>query len=372
MSSVNFACSYTGVYRTIRFGSATQSAKNVIDKQSTDILYLNQKDLLALGGGNSSLYVEAVEQALKQHAAGSIVQPLKPYLRAPNSHIADRIIAMPAALLAEPAVSGLKWIGSKHDNPTLRGIERASALITLNDPKTNYPIAIMEGSLISGMRTAAVTVIAAKHLAVSGFSRIACIGCGPIAKMQLSAMLEQFPQIKNIRLYDIDPKKALDLSKNLKQRFPQVNVEVSSNARTAIKSPQGDSQVLINCTVVDKPYIPFSWLPRGIFVSNISIMDLNKDVFLNADKVLVDDWKQNDREKKVINQLVEEGRFSKNNLHAELGEVVSGRKPGREHPDEIIILNPIGMAIEDIASAHKFYEKAISQGNIGTRLSLYG
>ncbi len=77
---------------------------------------------------------------------------------------------------------------------------------------------------------------------------------------------------------------------------------------------------------------------KGAFISNISIIDVHKEVFIKADKVVVDDWSQCDREKKTINQLVLEGKFSKEALHAELGQLVTGDIPGREDDDEIIFL----------------------------------
>ena len=108
--------------------------------------YLSRSDVVALGGDHSDLYMSAIEAGFRSHAAGDFVQPLKPYLRSPRTqHIADRIIAMPAWIGGEQPVAGLKWIGSKHDNPAKRGMERASAVIVLNDPETNYPMAIMEG-----------------------------------------------------------------------------------------------------------------------------------------------------------------------------------------------------------------------------------
>ncbi|HDB3856777.1 TPA: N-[(2S)-2-amino-2-carboxyethyl]-L-glutamate dehydrogenase SbnB, partial [Staphylococcus aureus] len=114
----------------------------------------------------------------------------------------------------------------------------------------------------------------------------------------------------------------------------------------------------------------YDWLQKGAFISNISIMDVHKEVFIKADKVVVDDWSQCNREKKTINQLVLEGKFSKEALHAELGQLVTGDIPGREDDDEIILLNPMGMAIEDISSAYFIYQQA-QQQNIGTTLNLY-
>jgi N-[(2S)-2-amino-2-carboxyethyl]-L-glutamate dehydrogenase len=342
------------------------TAKNLPKEQI--LLYLNKSDIEGLAQDGCSVYIEPVIQALMLHAKAQIVQPLKPYLRwrGDDNHIGDRIIAMPAYLRGNNPVAGLKWVGSKHDNPFTRGLDRASAIIILNDPESHYPIAVMEGSLISGMRTAAVTAVASRYLAKAGFSTVSCIGCGPIARMQLLTMLEQFPCIANIYLFDLKPLAALNLIETLRQRFPEVEYQISATAEIAVRS----SEVVITCTVTDKPYIPYKWLRKGTFVSNISIMDLQKEVFIKADKVVVDDWEQSNREKKVINELVLEGRFSRSQLHAELGEIVIGQRPGRESDEEIIILNPMGMAIEDIACAQAIYLKALA-AKVGTWLPLY-
>ncbi len=335
------------------------------------LLYLSRKNVAEAGGESPALYAEVIERTLALHAEGKFVQPLKPYLRVLNEngepgHIADRIIAMPSYVGGGFGISGLKWIGSKHDNPAKRGMERASGLIVLNDPSTNYPIAVLEASLISSMRTAAVTVVGAKRLAREGFSDAAFIGCGLIAQRQAQSLIECCPSLSRVYLYDVSDESARRMAAWLQSSYPHVAVKVESSAEAAVRS----GEVVVTCTVTDRPYIPFEWLQRGAFVSNVSIMDLHKDVFLKADKVVVDDWEQSNREKKVLNQLVLEGRFSRDRLHAELGEIVAGRKPGRESPDETIVLNPMGMAIEDIACAFRLYELARDKG-IGLRLPLY-
>jgi ornithine cyclodeaminase/alanine dehydrogenase-like protein (mu-crystallin family) len=191
------------------------------------------------------------------------------------------------------------------------------------------------------------------------------LGCGPIARMQLLTLLEQFPATGAIHLFDLNPSAAQHLVEELRQRFPEVEYRIEATAEDAVRA--GD--VIVTCTIADKPYIPYEWLRRGAFISNISIMDFHKEVFLKVDKVVVDDWEQSNREKKIINQLVLEGRFSREQLHAELGEIIIGRRPGRQSDDEIILLNPMGMAIEDVACAQVLYRKALAEG-IGTWLSL--
>ncbi|RYD11550.1 2,3-diaminopropionate biosynthesis protein SbnB, partial [Staphylococcus equorum] len=315
-----------------------------------DMLYLNRSDIEQAGGNHSTVYVNALTEALKAHANQDFVQPLKPYLRANGTegHIADRIIAMPSHIGGQDPVSGIKWIGSKHDNPSERKIERASGVIILNDPETNYPIAVMEASLISSMRTAAVSVIAAQKLAKKGFEALTIIGCGLIGDRQLQSMLEQFDHIKQVYVFDQFEKVSANFIEKWAEARPDIHFVQATTAKEAVEN----GEVVITCTVTDKPYIEYDWIQKGTFISNISIMDIKKDVFTQADKVLVDDWSQANREKKTINQLVLEGRFSREALHAELGELLTGAKPGRENDDEIILLNPMGMAIEDISSAY--------------------
>lgn len=335
---------------------------------SPSLLYLSRADLIALGGDHSQPYVDAIVEGLAAHARGQHVQPLKPYLRWSGAdHIADRIIAMPCYIGDRQPLAGLKWIGSRQHNPASFGLERASAVIVLNDARTNYPIALMEGALISGMRTAAITAVATRHLARRDFSELACIGCGPIAGMQIQSLLEQFPTIRTVHLFDLSPAAIEAMAQRWAARYPAVRFLPAPSAEAAVRP----ADVVVTATVTDTPYLPFSWLKKGAFVSNVSIMDVHKDVYEKADKVIVDDWDQSNREKKIINQLVLEGRFSRERLHAELGEIIIGERPGRENDDEIILLNPMGMALDDLVCARHFHQLALAR-QVGTTLPLYG
>jgi ornithine cyclodeaminase len=333
-----------------------------------ELLYLSQSDVKQVDEDSSNIYIEEVLRALLLHAQKQVVQPLKPYLRPleENNHIGDRVIIMAAGIYDKEPIVGVKNIGSKHDNPSLRELPRASGLIILIDSQSHYPLAILEASRISEKRTAAVTAIAAQYLAPPGFKNVACIGCGVIAHGQLVTLLEQFPSITTIHLFDLNSEAAQNLAETLHHKFPKINCQIASSAEAAVR----EGEVVIPCTVTDQPYIHFEWLQKGSFISNVSIMDLHKEVFLKADKVVVDDWEQCNREKKIINQLVLEGRFSREQLHAELGEILLGQRPGRESDEEIIVLNPMGMAIEDIACAQAIYKKAVA-AEMGKWLPLY-
>lgn len=329
-----------------------------------DVLYLNRRDVRAAMGDSIRGYVEALRSALALHAEGKTAQPLKPYLRwRRRGHIADRIIAMPGYVGGEHPMAGIKWIGSKHDNPTLLGIPRASAIVVLNDPDTHFPVAIMEGGEISGMRTAGVTVLACEYLARPGFQSVALVGCGFIGRLHALGLLESFPAVERVALYDHDRRAASALAEEIGR--DGLAVTVCETAEEAVCR----GEVVVPCTVTARPYIELDWLMPGAFVSNISIMDVKPEVYLGVDRLIVDDWDQANRERKTINQLVLAGKLKQSDLHAELGDVVRGHRPGRESPDERILLNPMGMAIEDVACAAAVYRTARQQG-AGTWLTL--
>jgi ornithine cyclodeaminase len=328
------------------------------------LLYLSRADVDAAAGAGSDVFLAAVAAAFALHARGQTTQPLKPYLRwRPDGHIADRIIAMPAYVGGERPVAGLKWIGSRHENPDRAGLERASAVIVLNDAETHYPVAVMEGALISAARTAAVTAVAARHLARSGFGTLCCAGCGPIGRQQVFTLLEQFPSVEVVWLYDLKEPASVALAEALAVRHPKLDVRIAADAETAVRA----GEVVVTATVADRPWLPAAWLRPGSFLSNVSIMDAAKDVFLSADKVVVDDWEQCNREGKVLHQLTSEGSFSRERLHAELGEIVIGARPGREGDDEVIVLNAMGMGVIDVACAKAIYDRAVA-AKIGTWL----
>lgn len=330
------------------------------------LLFLRRTDVVRAGGADPALYVAALTDVLRLHAEGAVVQPLKPYLRwRPDGHVADRIIAMPGYLGGATPVAGLKWIGSKHDNPSRLKVERASALIVLNDPETHYPIAVLEGALISGMRTAGVTAVAARHLACDPLTSLTVLGCGVVARLHLRVMLEEFPQISSIHLFDQHSEAARRLATDLEETLAGRQVVMAPSVEAAVRA----GEVVVACTTADRPYLRFAWLQPGSFLSNVSLMDVHPEVFLRADKVVVDDWDQCNREGKPLHRLTEEGRFGADRLHAELGEVVSGTRPGREGGGEIVVLNPMGMALEDLACAQAVYHRALHEG-IGTWLPL--
>src|SRR5581483_3172953 len=116
-------------------------------------------------------------------------------------------------------------------------------------------------------------------------------GCGPIGRRQALTLLEQFPSIGAVWLFDLKPAAAIGLAEELAAARPKVEVNVAADAESAVRA----GEVVVTATVADRPWLTAAWLRPGTLLANVSIMDAAKDVFLSADTVVVDDWEQCNR-----------------------------------------------------------------------------
>ena len=158
---------------------------------AVDFLYLSQEDVVAAGGTDMSAVIDVVEGAFRLKAAGQVVNPQKVMLTwsdEPGTQERDgRIMAMPAWVGGEWDVAGMKWIPSVPANPA-RGLPRANAIVLLSDRETGLPVAVMDGTIVSAMRTGAVTGVAIRHLARPDARSAGLLGAGVLTRTQLMAL----------------------------------------------------------------------------------------------------------------------------------------------------------------------------------------
>jgi N-[(2S)-2-amino-2-carboxyethyl]-L-glutamate dehydrogenase len=333
------------------------------------ILWLTRDDIIEVGGNYPSLLCEPIIDAVCEVSQQKIIQPLKPYLRIPNDDQNRRIIAMPCYLPGDNAGWGLKWIASSPLNPSKRGIERASALIVLNDLETGYPLCIMEGALISAARTAAVALIASRLLAPSSPSIISLIGTGLIGRMILECLLSEYSSVNKVILNDINHAEAEKVASTLATQFPRIKIE----SKSCFKDLGEESDILITATTAQSSYLPhtyFTLKQGGCLYLNISLRDAAPEVLHTMDKVVVDSWEHINCHSTIIHHASQAGIITEQTLWAELPELLMGSKLGRQNDKEKIIFCPMGLAIYDISAALYFYRKAVDK-NLGQKLSLY-
>jgi N-[(2S)-2-amino-2-carboxyethyl]-L-glutamate dehydrogenase len=238
----------------------------------------------------------------------------------------------------------------------------------------------MEGAYISSLRTACVTALSAEVFKGRDIETIAVIGAGVLAQAHIELLAKRLPHLRSIRLFDISRERAAALRAAVGGVLQERGVELQETA--SAEEAIAGAQLIVPATTTTTGYIRFDWLQPGAILVNISLDDPLPEVVLRADKVIVDDWNlvKNDP-RRLIGRMYRAGQVigpdepaesaqdgqQRRRIDAQLGEVILGSKRGREHLDDIILVNPFGMSIEDVALAAYVYQKALEL-NIGVWL----
>lgn len=337
--------------------------------KSVSFTYLSQEDYIKAGGLNMDGTVEAVQKSFELHAGGHTIQPSKPVIRwggPETEETRGRIMTMPSYLGGDLDVAGMKWIPSMPNNTKKLGMPRASAIIILSDPNTGFPLSIMDGTIVSAMRTGAATGVAAKFLANPDSSVVGIIGAGVQSRTQLMAIKSVFKdKIKTIKVYDLNAKKTIQFCQEMSNEL-NTNVTDVLSAEEAIRN----SDIVVTSTMSTFPYVKGEWLKQGAFHSEISFWDTAAEEVVHYDKVVVDDYEHVEHHGvDVAYRAVEEGYVERENV-LDLGDIILNKTEGRQNKREKILFNPIGMSIHDVSEAYRVYNEAVKK-RIGQKLSLW-
>jgi ornithine cyclodeaminase len=208
---------------------------------------------------------------------------------------------------------------------------------------------------------------------------VAVIGTGVIARMHIALLLRYLPELRTLYLFDLIPAHVERLQKELEPTLLERHIQIRSMDQ--VQAAVRPAQLVIAVTTTTEGYIPYHWLRKGAIVLNVSLDDILPEVVLNVDTVVVDDWMlvKNDT-RRLLGRMYRQGTiigpddtFPESSarcrrVDAQLGELVIGHKRARKHRDDIILINPFGLAIEDVALAAKVYQIALAQG-LGQKLS---
>ena len=337
---------------------------------SVKILFMNDGAMRAAGVNDMRAAMRDVENVYMLDARGEVNNPGKCVLRwgktVEDENVMGRINAMPGYVGGEYDMAGIKWIGSGPMNYK-KGLPRASVTIILNDPDTKLPVAIADGTAISTMRTGASGGIAVRLLARSDARVMTICGAGAQAPTQLEAARIARPSIDTLFVYDIRPENAERFARQTREKYPSLSVVVTQDIEAAAR--QSD---IIDCvTLASEPFIKGAWLRKGALVMNMADYEVDNDCVLRAGKRVVDYWENvKHRMISTIALMWRDGLFRDDELHAELGEILCGDKPGRENDDEIIYFNAVGAGIMDIAVATRCY-RAAKKAGLGIELPFW-
>ena len=307
--------------------------------------------------------LELVERVYAAHANGHVVMPSKITLDLGESTdwppYGGSYNAMPAYLGEDFDMSGIKWVWGFNDNYK-KGLPYISAVIILNDPRTGEVLSIMDGSYITDIRTGAATGVAAKYLVSKKARNLGIIGAGVQGRMNLRAMNEVM-KIDHVIIGDIRREAAEKFAEEMSKEL-NLDISVAKNNEEVCV----DSDAIITVTIANEPLVMRKWLKKGCTVLSVgSFQELDESIPLKADKLVVDNWEQNSHRGELL-KLVKAGRITKNNIYAEIPEIVIGEKKGRENDDEIICACIIGMGSTDIGVAAELYKRDFINYNKNT------
>ena len=337
---------------------------------NTDILFLNNKAMEELGVLDMQQAISDVEKAYVLNANGDVISPGKCVLRwgktPEDENIYGRINAMPGYIGGEYDMAGIKWIGSGPMNYK-KGLPRASVTVILNDPDTKLPVCVADGTAVSTMRTGASGGIAIKLLAKSDAKVMTICGAGAQAPKQLDAAMIARPSIQRLYIYDIRPENAQRFSESVNLKYPGIKTITTDDIENAARNSD-----IIDCvTLASEPFIDGSWLRPGCLVMNMADFEVSYSCVELADKIVVDYWESiKHRMISTVALMWRDGLIKDSDIHAELGQILAGRKSGRENDNEIIYFNAVGAGILDIAVTTRCYRNALATGK-GVKLSFW-
>jgi ornithine cyclodeaminase/alanine dehydrogenase len=321
-----------------------------------ELLYLSRADVERLNISMKEV-IRRVEEAFREKAAGRTEVPPKPGVHPKKDAF---IHAMPAYLQQMKAV-GVKWVAGFPENPKM-GLPYISGLLVLNDPDTGFPTCVMDCTWITAKRTGAATAVAAKHLAKKDSKVLGILGCGAQGRSNLEALMVVCKNLEQAKAYDINGRNLREYVKEM-TALHGINTAPVESPKKAV---EGCDIVVTSGPILKKPepVIEKSWFRDGGLACPLDFDSYWKPETMHSmHKFCTDDRNQ-------LAYYKTQGYFADlPKVYAELSEITTGTKPGRENSEERIMAMNLGLAIEDVATAMYVYQEA-KKAKVGIMLPL--
>jgi ornithine cyclodeaminase/alanine dehydrogenase len=323
------------------------------------LLVLSRADIVRLM--DYSDYVDAVEAAFRAAVEGRAVAPPASALHVPNGSFH----AKGAALLGDDAKVAIKLNGNFPGNPAANALPTVQGIIYLADGVNGRPLAVMDSIEVTINRTGAATTLAARHLARRD-SRVATVcGAGVQGRIQLAAIAAAV-KLERVHVWDINGQAADRLAQ-------EMSVALTLDVRSAPDlSVVRQSDIVVTCTSARRAFLTPELVRPGTFISAVGADNSDKheiDPRLYAASLAVVDSLEQAAAIGDLHHALEAGAVTRAHVHASLGEILAGTKPGRTDEQSITLFDSTGMGLQDVAAAVAIYRRALEAG-AGTRLSL--
>lgn len=365
--------------------------------QKTEFLYMSEPDCIAAGVLDAPKCINNAEEVFRLLAKGDylmggsnhnshgmyIVFPeSSPFPNMPIAGPDRRFVAMPAYLGGRFDICGQKWYGSNAANKK-RGLPRSVLMVTLNNKDTGEPFCYMSGNLISAARTGAVPAVGARHLARKDSEVLTCIGCGPIGRACLDAIVTELPNLKKVICHNHSPARAIALAEHVRQAYG-LETEVEANLEQAVR--QADV-ISIAASRTAPLHLSHAWVKSGCTILASGPFHCEESLWMDMDIVydhiglhhayVQEAIESGDKDKGYagviggpIYHLIDAGKKPSLDDSLSIGKIILGEQQGRTSQDQILCFIACGMAVFDLGLGYDLYHAALEKG-IGQKLLLW-
>lgn len=304
-----------------------------------------------------SEYNDCVEQAYRMHGEGRFYMD-------PKGHIVlDRFPgeweAMPS-YIEEPHAAACKWVSIRENNRERFNLPTVFSILIYTEPETGFPLAIVDGSYHTVMRTGAAGAVSAKWMARKDSTKLAIVGAGHMAEGALATCNEIFGW-KQVRVWSRSQKTLDHFVQTQQPRYDGFRIETSTDAEEVVRG----ADVVVTLTPARAPVVMAAWIAPGTHIAAVGADKAGdqelEGTLLTKARIFVDDIRQC-RTDGEINVPLAQGLITEADIAGEIGEVITGRKRGRTSDDEITIFDSTGIALQDSATVPLEYKRAMEAG----------
>ena len=301
----------------------------------------------------------AVENAYRHKGLGKVQMPPKVYLFYPKF---DGDLRTMPSYVEDMDVSAVKIVNVHPKNQKDFGMRTVMAVLVLVNPHTGAPLAFMDATYITDMRTGGAGAISSKYLARKDPKVLGIIGAGNQARTQMLALITHYGHFDEVRIYDMFPEKSKALAREFRRKYKEQigKVKVVKEAKDCVT----DSDIVVTVTSARSPVVLDEWVRPGTHFNCMGAdapgkQEMDPKILKRA-RLVIDDWEQASHSGE-INVPLSKGDLTKEDVDAEIGHIAAGLKPGRENDEQITVFCSTGLAVQDCLTAKIAYDAAVQQ-----------
>jgi ornithine cyclodeaminase/alanine dehydrogenase-like protein (mu-crystallin family) len=331
-----------------------KEGKKMINK-IVGLQLITREEVESIFNDHPKLPLDLIERAFEEKTKGKVLLPDK-ISQVFDQKTQNRINCLPATLLSQK-VSGVKWVSVFPTNAE-KDLLNVTGILLLSSIETGYPLAMIDGTYCTAVRTAAVGAVATNYLSRKDSKIIGFIGAGEQAQMHF----KMIKTIRNIEVCYVSSRREsseAEFVNNLKNEYPDVDFIICKGDHG--KAVQ-NADIIVTAVSCQQPLLKAQYVKKGATYIHVGGWEDEYAVAQKADKIICDDWESVKHRSQTLSRMYYAGLLKDEDIYGNLDQIISGELVGRENEEEIIYFNSVGLAFIDVMYAYEIYEQCKIKG----------